>query len=69
MTHDPLSLHGAPTPFDYIIDRSAPSPKALAIFNRIVSNDFADSHETKTALIAHLVLETYLDLKRELTHE
>ena len=62
---DPLLLNETPLPLDRRLERTAPAPHIVNLVKRLASNEFADSLETRVALLAHLLFHIYLDLKEQ----
>jgi hypothetical protein len=64
---DPLGLNNLPTPPVIRAEQVAPAMHIVNLYKRITSNYTADSLETRTVLLAHLVYLAYADLKEHTT--
>ena len=67
MRTDPLDLHKIRTPEVLRVSRARPDQRVIELYNRIISNQFADSLETKVVLLTHLCFLAYQDLKESVT--
>jgi hypothetical protein len=60
---DPLQLLGKDPANSVRIARAAPHPDIERIHKRLTSGEYADAHEVRLALLAHLVYFAYRDIK------
>ena len=67
MNIDPLGLNAVPTPEIIRCDRAAPLPEISHLHKRLLSNECADSLETKVVILAHMPFLAYTDIKDHTT--
>jgi hypothetical protein len=67
MNNDPLGLNAVSTPEIIRHDRAAPLPEVRHLHNRLMSNECADSLETKVVILAHIIFLAYTDIKDVIT--
>lgn len=67
MKLDPLGLMNTATPESIRQDRAAPLSAICHLNNRLISNQCADSLETKVTILAHMLFLIYNDLKEHTT--
>lgn len=67
MNSDPLGLNDTATPEGIRQDRAAPLPEICHLHRRLMTNQCADSLESKIVLLAHLIFLAYTDLKDSTT--
>lgn len=60
---DPLQLREKGAANSVRIARAAPHPDIERIHKRLTSGEYADAHEVRLALLAHLVYFAYRDIK------
>jgi hypothetical protein len=67
MNSDPLGLNEVSTPEIIRHDRAAPLPEVCRLHRRMITNDCADSLETKIVVLTHMIYLAYTDLKDNTT--
>ena len=67
MNIDPLGLNDTATPEIIRHDRAAPLPEFCHLHKRLMTNECADSLETKVVILAHMIFLAYTDLKDSTT--
>lgn len=67
MNSDPLRLNEVSTPETIRHDRAAPLPEVCHLHRRLMTNECADSLETKVVILAHMIFLAYTDLKDSTT--
>jgi hypothetical protein len=60
---DPLQLRGKGPANSVRIARAAPHPDIERVHKRLTSGEYADAHEVRLALLAHLIYFAYRDIK------
>jgi hypothetical protein len=60
---DPLQLREKCPANSVRIARATPHPDIVGIHRRLTSGEYADAHEVRLALLAHLVYFAYRDIK------
>ena len=67
MNSDPLGLHDIPTPETIRHRRAAPLTEVCRLHSRLISNECADSLDTKVGILAHMLFLAYIDIKDRTT--
>ena len=63
---DPLQLREKGAANSTRIARAAPHPDIVGVHRRLTSGEYADAHEVRLALLAHLIYFAYRDIKESI---